>query len=197
MSAADNKRKALHTILAKLRKLLPHLGNDNAHEAAAALGKINRLLKSAGLDWHDVIGFIDERDPVLLDILMKLFAQDDDLLIQIAHARGKFFHSATANWADVDVDGHRHTLLLPSPEFSEWLLHQFFLEKKKAPKPSALKSAIQTLGAHARYDGERREVFLRAARVDGRIYIDLGDTDWNVVEIDQTGWRMINMRWPQ
>jgi hypothetical protein len=52
--SADVKRKALEKIVAKLRKLLPHLGNGNTNEAAAALGKINQLFKSVGLDWHDL-----------------------------------------------------------------------------------------------------------------------------------------------
>ena len=42
---SEGKRRALETIFGKLEKLLPHLGNANPHEAAAALGKINALLE--------------------------------------------------------------------------------------------------------------------------------------------------------
>ena len=138
---STDKRKALQAIFAKLEKLLPHLGNANQHEAAAALGRINQLLKSAHLDWHDFIGLLVEQGPSLSDILKKLFASETDLLIQIGLAGAKFFHSDTANWADLTVDGHRHTLPLESPEFREWLLHEFYLEKKTAPKPTSLKAA--------------------------------------------------------
>ena len=44
---STDKRSALKVILAKLEKLLPHLANENQHEQAAALDKINKLLRSA------------------------------------------------------------------------------------------------------------------------------------------------------
>jgi hypothetical protein len=190
--SADNKRKALETIFAKLEKLLPHLGNDNRHEAAVALGKINKLLSGAKLDWHDLIGLLVEQGPPLLDLLNKLFATDDQLLIKLGLAGGKFFHSRNGmTHADIRIDGHHQTLAVAGSEFAEWLIHQFYRETKKAPKPGALKSAIRTLSAHARHDGEQGEVFLRAAHVDGKIYFDIGDPDWTVVEIDQSGWKLI------
>src|SRR5262249_51795421 len=43
--------------------------------------------------------------------------------------------------------------------------------------------------ARAAYDSERHDVHLRVAQAGGRIYIDLGD--WNVVEVDVRGWRVV------
>jgi hypothetical protein len=40
-----DKRKALETIMEKLGKLLPHLGNENDGEALAAVRAITALLK--------------------------------------------------------------------------------------------------------------------------------------------------------
>jgi hypothetical protein len=39
----SDKRKAFEAIVAKLEKLLPHLGDENTNEAGAALQKINSL----------------------------------------------------------------------------------------------------------------------------------------------------------
>ena len=190
---SEGKRKALETIFAKLEKLLPHLGDANPHEAAAALGKINALLASARLDWHDLMGLLNDKAPSLLDLLAKFLAKDDKILIELGLAGGEFFHTShSASYGDVTMDGHRHTLAVAGPDFAEWLVHRFFLEMKKAPSPSALRSAIQTLSAHARYEGEQREVFLRAAHFDGKIYFDVGDSACRVVEIDATGWRIVN-----
>ena len=55
----------------------------------------------------------------------------------------------------------------------------------------ATKQAIRTLSAHAKYSGPQHEVHLRAARLNGKIYLDVGDKKWQVVEIDASGWRMI------
>ena len=52
-------------------------------------------------------------------------------------------------------------------------------------------SALAVLEARARFDGPQREVFLRVAGHDDKIYIDLCDKDWQVVEIDTDGWRVI------
>jgi hypothetical protein len=192
---STDKRAALKTILAKLEKLLPHLGNANPHEAAVALGKINKLLAGAKLDWHDLIDLMmsDNKQTSLLDLLQKLILGDAGILVKLALGRATFFHFGSDAYADVVVDGHRHTWPLSGAEFYDWLLLQYFAEMKMlmVPNPAAMKTALRTLSAHARYEGDQRQVFLRAAHVDGKIYIDIGDPEWRVVEIDSTGWRMV------
>lgn len=189
MSAS--KRKSLETIFAKLQKLLPHLGNANSSEAEAARSAINRLLGSVKLDWHDLATLLSDNEDPLNDILSRLFAKDTDVLIQLALAGASFFHSAECPFADVIMDGHRNTWPLAGAEFADWLLQQFFIEKNKAPGAGAMKSAIRTLAAHARFKGARHDVFLRAAKFAAKIYIDIGDAEWHVVEIDADGWRLI------
>jgi hypothetical protein len=192
---STDKRKALQTIFAKLEKLLPHLGNANPHEAAAALGKINKLLADAKLDWHDLITLMlsDTKQSSLLDLLSKLILGDAALLIKIGLKGATFFHHGSDAFADVVADGHRHTWPLSSTDFHDWLLLRYFAELKMlmVPSAAAMKTAIRTLNAHAKFEGEQREVFLRAAFVDGKIYLDVGDPEWSTIEIDRNGWRMI------
>ena len=38
----------------------------------------------------------------------------------------------------------------------------------------------------------QHDVYLRVAELDGKIYIDLGDPNWRVVEVDASGWRVID-----
>ena len=47
------------------------------------------------------------------------------------------------------------------------------------------------VGAQAEYDGPNREVFIQVATHDGRIYLDLADENWQVVEINANGWRVL------
>jgi hypothetical protein len=190
---SDTKRKKLEAIFAKLQKLLPHLGDANVAKAEAARQAINRLLAKAKLDWHDLMALMLEKQPSLFDVLAKLFAKDEDTLVKLGLAGAAFFHnSASAAFADVIVDGHRKTWLLSGTEFHDWLLQQFFNELEKAPSLTAMKTAIRTLSAHAQFKGAKHEVFLRAAKCDGKIYLDIGDSEWSVMEIDATGWRMID-----
>ena len=57
-----------------------------------------------------------------------------------------------------------------------------------------MSTAIKTLMAKARYDGLRREVFLRSAAVDGKVYVELLADDQcsrAIVEIDPDGYRVL------
>ena len=105
----------------------------------------------------------------------------------------KLFHSAEGTaFADVMVDGRRQTWQLSDDGFNDWLLHQYFLERRRAPALGSMKNAIRSLSAHATFEGEQHEVHLRVAESGGRIYLDLADAAWHVVEIDADGWRIID-----
>src|ERR1700691_5186982 len=115
-----SKRQALETILPRLRKLLPHLGNDNEGEANAARLKIISLLKTAGLDWHDVTTMLADDDS-LGKLFASLLANDSEVLIQLGLAGAQLFHSMDETaFADVTVDGHRNTWPLSSAAFEHW-----------------------------------------------------------------------------
>jgi len=186
-----NKRQALEAIFPKLQKLLPHLGNDNTGEAEAARCKIKNLLTSVKLDWHDLTQLLSDNKKPVLGMIKGLFETDQDILVRLGLAGAALFCSTEGAFADVMVDGHRNTWPLADSEFSDWLLHQFFIEKKKAPSVSALKATIRTLSAHAKFEGARYDVHLRTAKLDGKIYLDIGDLEWHAVEVDTTGWRII------
>jgi hypothetical protein len=180
--AVDSKRKAFEAILKKLEKLLPHLGNDNEGEANAARRKINDLLRSKNLDWHDLIALMSEQKESIIDLLSRLVEKDADALVRLGRQDAEFFHTTNGGAvADVLVDGCRQTWPLTSAEFSEWLLHKFYQEKQKAPVGSAVQAAVRTLGAHARFEGRPREVHLRTAEVGGKVYIDLADVKGHVL----------------
>jgi hypothetical protein len=185
-----SKRDSLEAIFPKLQKLLPHLGNDSAGEADNARCAINNLLKSVKLDWHDLATLLLNKEESIHEMLDRLFAKDQDVLIELGLAGAAFFWSTEGVFADVMAGGHRTTWPLLDPEFSDWLLHQFFKEKKKAPTSSAMKTAIRTLSAEAKINGAQHHVYLRAAKFGEKIYLDIGDPQWHVVEIDASGWRM-------
>jgi hypothetical protein len=188
-----SKRQALAAIFPKLQKLLPHLGNDSAGEADSARCAINRLLASVKLDWHDLTAVLLTKEKSIRDLPGGMFSKDkdQDVLIKLGLAGAAFFCSAEGAFADVMVDGHRNTWPLSDSEFADWLLHQFFIEKQKAPGLGAMKAAIRTLSAHAKYNGARHDVHLRAAKFGKKIYLDIGDPEWHAVEIDANDWRMI------
>ena len=46
--------------------------------------------------------------------------------------------------------------------------------------------------AKAHFDAPERKVHIRVAGLDRRLYLDLGDESWRAVEIDASGWRVID-----
>ena len=50
---------------------------------------------------------------------------------------------------------------------------------------------MRKIGAAAR-DGREYEVFVRVAGAGDKVYLDLVNDAWTVVEIDATGWRVIS-----
>jgi hypothetical protein len=185
------KRAALRTIFEKLAKRIPHFGNTNDGEALAALRDATRLLASAKLDWHDILTLLTGEPQSVLDLLTALLGRKDvDVLLHLAREKATFFCTNGGEvYATVDSE------ILPvnvAGEFNDWLWDAFLLDQKRAPTPTAVKNAIRALQAVARRRGERHEVYIRSAAIDGRIYIDLANDQRQAVEIDSNGWRIIN-----
>jgi hypothetical protein len=93
-------------------------------------------------------------------------------------------------YATVPVDDHVETVRLRSSAFREYLARVYYLEHGTAPSENALRAAITTLCGKALFEAEPRDVGLRLAEHEGRIYLDLADEHGRVVEIDADGWRL-------
>ena len=87
---------------------------------------------------------------------------------------------------------HRETHRLRSKTFNLWLRLLYYAEKNGAPSSEAIASAVKTLMAKAHYDGDRRDVYLRTAPLDGKIYFDMCDPRWRAIEIDADGFRVLD-----
>jgi hypothetical protein len=115
-----------------------------------------------------------------------------DILIALAGA-AELFHSADGTaFADVTINSHRETWPVRTKGFRRWLARQFFEETGGAPSSEALQAALNMVEAKAHFDGLERPVCIRVGELDGRIYLDLGDETWRAVEIDTTGWRVVD-----
>jgi hypothetical protein len=104
----------------------------------------------------------------------------------------ELFHTSEGNaYATVPVDDHKETWALKSQGFRRWLLHGFYSQFGSAPCSQAMQDAIGTLGAKAQFHGENLPIFLRIASHDGKVYVDLSNQEWEVVEISASGWNVI------
>jgi hypothetical protein len=116
-----------------------------------------------------------------------------DILIDLAQAADLFHMPDGTGFADLNINGHRETWAIRAKGFRRWIARSFFEATQGAPSSEALQSALNVIEAKAHFDAPERMVHIRVAGgVDGRLYLDLCDETWRAVEIDTTGWRVID-----
>ena len=115
-----------------------------------------------------------------------------DILIELAQSADLFHAPDGTAFADLHINGHRETWPIRGKGFRRWITRRFFEETGGAPSSEALQSALNVIEAKAHFDAPERTVHVRVGGFDGRLYLDLGDETWRAVEIDATGWRVID-----
>jgi hypothetical protein len=113
-----------------------------------------------------------------------------EILLDIANGATLFHAPNGTGYADVTVNGHRETWQIRSSGFKQWLTRMYYDRTRAAPNSEALQSARGVVEARARFDAPESPVFVRVGGHDGRLYLDLGDTAWTVIEIGSDGWRI-------
>ncbi len=104
----------------------------------------------------------------------------------------ELFHTAEKEaYVTIDRDGHRETYRLKGDAYKLVLrgrLHQ----KQMVPPSSALDDAIATLESKAIFDGPEQPVYVRTAQHGDRLYLDLCNDKWEVVEISSEDWQIVS-----
>ena len=115
-----------------------------------------------------------------------------DILIELAQT-AELFHAPDGKaFAGLLINGHRETWPVRSNGFKLWLARRYYEETAGAVSSDARNAALNVIEAKALYDGPERTVHVRVGGLDGRLYLDLGDETWRAVEIDASGWRVID-----
>jgi hypothetical protein len=116
------------------------------------------------------------------------------VLVQLAiAAKVELFHSPNMDgYATVPLEGRRETWSLKSKGFRRWLNRLYFQAKDKTAGGQAVQDAIATLEGQALFDGPECHVHVRLAEHGGKIYLDLADPQWQAVEVDAAGWRIVS-----
>ena len=103
------------------------------------------------------------------------------------------FHTPKGRaFATFERNGTWRTAAISSSLIADHLRQLFYDAEDRPPSSQALQDAKEVLRARALFDGPEREVHVRVAGHADRIYIDLTNDKWEVVEIDASGWRVIS-----
>jgi hypothetical protein len=103
------------------------------------------------------------------------------------------FHTpGNVPYATVSVDNHRQTHATRSTAFRRLLSHLFYQAEGKTPGGQAIADALGTLEGMAQFQGDEVPVHTRFAEYEDRIYVDLADEEWRVIEVTSEGWRVVS-----
>ena len=96
-------------------------------------------------------------------------------------------------YVELHVDGHWERCLVYSRRFKQRLRRQYYrLYGKAFTNDSVLSAYIDHLDANAVFDEEQQPVNLRVCGNSTSISIDLGNRQWQAVDIDADGWRVVD-----
>ena len=119
------------------------------------------------------------RKPTQAQILLKL-CEDMEL-----------FACDSVAYATFPVDKHCETWPIRVRTFRDILAHRYYLETKEAPNSESMEQAIGVLYGKALWEGEQIPVHVRVAGDDRRMYLDLGDVEWQAIEVTSDGWKIV------
>ena len=111
----------------------------------------------------------------------------------LALAKGWTLFSTTLGeaFATILKDGHQETHPLRSSAVKNHLIYQSLKKSGRAPNPTAISAAVDTLTALALHEGHRMEVFTRVAHHEGAIYLFLANDSYEAVKITPKGWKVV------
>lgn len=72
-----------------------------------------------------------------------------------------------------------------------WLVDSFFTDEGRPPSSTALGGAMDVLRARAMMRGATRTVHTRSAWHNDRLYLDMTNDAYEVIEVDAAGWRIV------
>jgi hypothetical protein len=91
----------------------------------------------------------------------------------------------------IDRSDHREHYPTKAPAFHQWLKLQFHQRRRRVPSTPALTDVLGVLEGQALFGDRKHEAPIRVAGHAGKVYLDLCDDAWRVVEIDAAGWRIV------
>ncbi len=171
--------------LRELRKSDPLAYHKRRSESAKKLG-----ISKTALD-----EIVPKRaDRVASDALTGRESQATEL-VKLASSVGlKLSHEGDECYASAMIGGHAETHMLSSRAIRRWLTHLYFECMGKVPGAEAVRCAIETLAGQALFKSEERKTHIRVAGHDRRLYLDLCNGKWQVVQITPEGWQIVEAR---
>jgi putative DNA primase/helicase len=119
-----------------------------------------------------------------------------DALLQVCDEATVWRSPEGEAFATVPVGGHIEHHSVSSRAFRHWMLHRLACRFTRGGRPAsandnAVRDARGAVEARGLVAGMTHPVALRVAEHKGAIYLDLGTTDWSVMQVTADGWSIV------
>lgn len=123
--------------------------------------------------------------------IIKKFLTQSQLLVKLSETANLFHTPDNQTYANIPINEHKETWSIITREFRRWLSYEFYKKETKPPGRQAFKDALNILEAKGQYDSPQQPIFIKLAQMNEKIYIDLVNENWEVVEVSKDGWKII------
>jgi len=95
------------------------------------------------------------------------------------------------SYATIINNYHKENLKIYSRNFKNFITKIIYEDSNKVPNSNQIKSLQDIFSAKAQFEGEQHQTYLRCARFENVIYIDLCRQDWRILEITESDIRIV------
>jgi hypothetical protein len=114
-----------------------------------------------------------------------------EALLELA-ADADLFHTPEGiGYATLHVGDHTETWSIQSRWLTRWLQRRFFESFGRPAQHQAVTDALSLMDARAQFDGPEATVSVRVGQFSEAVYLDLGNAQWDVIQVDSQGWRIL------
>ncbi|MDP3027689.1 MAG: hypothetical protein Q8N63_08340, partial [Nanoarchaeota archaeon] len=94
-------------------------------------------------------------------------------------------------YVTIKIQNHLENWHIQSKQFKNFITKLVFERTGKPPSNNTITSLQNIFSARAMFEGKKQDVFLRVAYLTRTIYVDIGDTEWNILKISAEGIEVI------
>ncbi len=113
------------------------------------------------------------------------------MLINIGNSHVLFHDDNKDGYADCRIRGIKCTVKIKSEEYKNILRLIFYKKTGNGVSKGNISDAVSTLDALAQHEGKLEVVAVRTHKMDEAVYIDLGDEQRTILEVNKKGWGIV------
>jgi hypothetical protein len=91
-----------------------------------------------------------------------------------------------------DAGGHKENWPVSSRAIKRLLSSGYYQTYNTVPNAQALQDALSVLAGKAVFEGQEYPLYTRVAEVNGVVYLDLANEQWQAVAVAKDGWQLVD-----